>query len=90
MAYRENLPGRSRTARFIDGRIIAPPMHFEHNSCAVKHHAYTLDSSMKCASALQQKLSFQQRAGIALFLSCRHDKGIAPRTFPATLKSPYH
>jgi hypothetical protein len=32
-------------------------------SCAVKLHAYTLDSSIKCASALQQKLIFPQATG---------------------------
>ena len=43
-------------------RAIAPAgSYLEHKSCAVKLHAYTLDSSIICASALQQKLLFPQR-----------------------------
>jgi hypothetical protein len=41
--------------------------HCEHKSCAVKLLAYTLDRSIICASALQQKPLFPQQLGIALF-----------------------
>jgi hypothetical protein len=34
--------------------------YFEHNSCAVKFHAYTLDNSCDLASAVQHYLAFPQ------------------------------
>src|SRR5262249_19169074 len=41
--------------RFTRRRFIAPATtYFAHNSCAVKRHAYSLDSSMNLASAVQQ------------------------------------
>jgi hypothetical protein len=52
--------------------------HFEHKSCAVKLHAYTLDSSCNLASALQQNKLFPQLLGIILFLLPEHDMGSAP------------
>jgi hypothetical protein len=63
------IPGQSRTSRFSDSRLIASAgRHFEHNSCAVKLHAYTLDSSSNLASALQQNMLFPQLSGIVPFL----------------------
>jgi hypothetical protein len=62
------IPDRSRTSRFSDSRLIAiAGIHFEHKSCAVKFHAYTLDSSGNLASALQQDMPFPQLLGIVLF-----------------------
>jgi hypothetical protein len=52
-------------------------MHFEHNSCAVKLHAYSLDSSCNLASAVQQNSAFPQLSGIVLFFVRWHDKGCA-------------
>jgi hypothetical protein len=37
-----------------------PWVYFEHNSCAVKLHAYTLDKSCDLASAVQHYLPFPQ------------------------------
>jgi hypothetical protein len=55
------LPKLSRTSRFSGKRLIAHAnIHFAHNSWAVKFHAYSLDSSLNLASALQQKLLFPQ------------------------------
>jgi hypothetical protein len=53
-------------------------MYFEHKSCAVKLHAYTLDSSGNLASALQQNMLFPQLLVIVLFFAHRHDKGMRP------------
>jgi hypothetical protein len=53
-------------------------MHFEHKSCAVKLHAYTLDNSCNLASALQQNKLFPQLSGIILFSLPEHDMGSAP------------
>jgi hypothetical protein len=53
-------------------------VHFEHKSCAVKLHAYTLDSSRNLASALQQNKLFPQLSGIILFSLPEHDMGSAP------------
>ena len=51
-----------------DRRIIAAAgTHFAHKSCAVKLHAYTLDSSAYLASALQQICLSRQLWGIVLF-----------------------
>jgi hypothetical protein len=62
------VPGRSRTSRFSGSRLIATAgIHFAHKSCAVKLHAYTLDSSGNLASALQQNTAFPQFLGIVLF-----------------------
>jgi hypothetical protein len=45
--------------RLSDRRhIAAAVVYFEHISCAVKFHAYTLDNSSDLASAVQQKLPF--------------------------------
>jgi hypothetical protein len=75
------IPGRSQTSRFYDSRAIATAgVHFEHKSCAVKLHAYTLDSSGNLASALQQNMPFPQLLGIVLFSRSRHDKGSAATT----------
>jgi hypothetical protein len=41
-------------------------IYFEHNSCAVKAFAYSLDSSSNLASALQQNVVFPQPQGLAL------------------------
>src|SRR5713226_8589783 len=72
-------PSRSRTSRFSDRRLIATAgNHFAHKSCAVKLHAYTLDSSDNCASALQQNLLFPQLLGIVSVFTRPHDKGSAP------------
>jgi hypothetical protein len=66
-------------SRFSASRIIATAAaHSALKPWAVKLHAYTLDSSIKCASALQQKQVFPQLLGIALFLGRWHDKGCAP------------
>jgi hypothetical protein len=55
------LPSRSQASRFSGKRLIAHAhIHFAHNSCAVKVHAYSLDNSCNLASALQQKLLFPQ------------------------------
>jgi hypothetical protein len=64
-------------------------MHSEHKSCAVKLHAYTLDSSCNLASALQQNKLFPQLSGIILFLLPEHDMGSAPanQTIPHQPKS---
>jgi hypothetical protein len=62
------IPSRSRASRFSGKRLIAVAgIHFEHKSCAVKRHAYTLDSSVDLASALQQNMLFSQLLGIVLF-----------------------
>jgi hypothetical protein len=62
------IPSRSRASRFSGKRLIAAAgTHFEHKSCAVKRHAYTLDSSGDLASALQQNMLFSQLLGIVLF-----------------------
>jgi hypothetical protein len=54
-------------SRFPGRRLIAhADIHFAHNSWAVKSHAYTLDSSWNLASALQQKLLFQQPVGCSV------------------------
>jgi hypothetical protein len=61
-------PGRSRASHFLAGASSRLPWtHFEHKSCAVKLHAYTLDSSVNLASALQQNMLFPQQSGIILF-----------------------
>jgi len=52
-------------------------IHFEHKSCAVKFHAYTLDNSASSASALQQKMHFPQLTESFCFGE-PHDKGCAP------------
>jgi hypothetical protein len=53
------IPDRSRISRCSDNRFIAAAViHFAHKSCAVKRHAYTLDSSANLASALQQNMLF--------------------------------
>jgi hypothetical protein len=60
--------GRSQASRISGGRLIAAAAsHFEHKSCAVKLHAYTLDSSINLASALQQNMPLPQLSGIILF-----------------------
>jgi hypothetical protein len=75
------IPGRSRFSHFYDRRIIATAgTHSEHKSCAVKLHAYTLDSSINLASALQQNVLFPQLSGIVLSSRSQHDKGSAPAT----------
>jgi hypothetical protein len=72
------MPSRSQFSHFYDSRIIATAeTHSEHKSCAVKLHAYTLDSSGNCASALQQNKPFPQLLGIALSSLSQHDKGSA-------------
>src|ERR1700675_185826 len=54
-------PSRSRASRFSGRRLIATVrIHLAHKSCAVKLHAYSLDSSVNCASALQQNMLFPQ------------------------------
>src|SRR5260370_61272 len=73
------LPGRSRTSRFSGRRLIAAAgSHFEHKSCAVKLHAYTLDSSCNLASALQQNMPFPQPPRNCSVFAVQHDKGFAP------------
>src|ERR1700722_12831237 len=73
------MASRSRVSRFSACRIIATATaHSALKPWAVKLHAYTLDSSTKCASALQQKQVFPQLLGIALFLGRWRDKGCAP------------
>src|SRR3979490_3398604 len=72
-------PGRSRTSRFSGRRFIATAgRHFEHKSCAVKLHAYTLDSSCDLASALQQNMPFPQPPRNCSVFAAQHDKGFAP------------
>jgi hypothetical protein len=74
-----NCAGRSQTSHFSGSRLIATAgNHFEHKSCAVKPHAYTLDSSCNLASALQQNKLFPQLLVIVLFFAHRHDKGMRP------------
>src|SRR5258708_10470707 len=64
------MPSRSRTSHFSDRRLIATAeIHFEHKSCTVKLHAYTLDSSGNLASALQQNKPCPERGGIIPFCS---------------------
>jgi hypothetical protein len=73
-----SIPSRSRTSHFSDSRCIATAdIYFEHKSCAVKLHAYTLDSSENLASALQQNMLFPQLFGIILFSLPQRDKGSA-------------
>jgi hypothetical protein len=68
MAWGVLFPGRSRASRISGRRLIAAAgNHFEHKSCAVKLHAYTLDSSINLASALQQNMLFPQQSGFILF-----------------------
>jgi hypothetical protein len=63
-----NFPGRSRNShRWGGGFIATVSAYCEHKSWAVKLLAYTLDRSIICASALQQKLLFPQVMGITLF-----------------------
>jgi hypothetical protein len=64
-------------------RIAITDAYFEHKSCAVNRHAYTLDSSDNLASALQQNMVFTQLSGIALFLRSQRDKGSAPAPNPS-------
>jgi hypothetical protein len=53
------LARRSPPLRFFAGRLIATAaIHNEHNSCAVKLRAYTLDNSHHLASAAQQDVQF--------------------------------
>jgi hypothetical protein len=79
MAYGLRSPGRSRVSHFSDGRAIAPAAaYFEHKSCAVKLHAYTLDKSAilcKCSAA---RIGFPTDMAIPLALQARHGKGCAP------------
>jgi hypothetical protein len=66
-------------SRFSASRTIATAVaHTALKPWAVKLHAYSLDSSIKCASALQQKQVLPQLLGIVLFLGRWHDKGCAP------------
>jgi hypothetical protein len=68
MGWGGNFAGRSRASRISGRRLIAAAWsHFEHKSCAVKLHAYTLDKSVNLASALQQNMVFPQLSGIILF-----------------------
>src|SRR6266478_1051404 len=74
-----NIPSRSRISRFSGRRLIAAAgTHFEHKSCAVKLHAYTLDSSCNLASALQQNMPFPQPPRNCSVFAVQHDKGFAP------------
>jgi hypothetical protein len=74
------IPGLSRASRFSNKRLIAlAGSHFEHKSCAVKLHAYTLDSSVNLASALQQNMLFPQLSANRSVLVAGRDKGSAPR-----------
>jgi hypothetical protein len=82
MAYSVDFPSRSRKSRFPGRRIIATVnLHFEHKSCAVKFHAYTLDNSCDLASAVQQEWLFPQLSGITLFSLAGHDKACARPSF---------
>src|SRR5262249_1627365 len=55
-------PGTS--IRLSDRRFLAAvTVYFEHISCAVKFHAYTLDNSLDLASAVQQKRPFPTACG---------------------------
>jgi hypothetical protein len=77
------MPSRSQFSHFHDGRVIATAeRHFEHKSCAVKFHAYTLDNYYEVASALQQNMLFPHFSGIALCWRPEHDKGCAPAHTP--------
>jgi hypothetical protein len=63
-----NFPGRSHRSRgWGDGFIAVVSAYCEHKSWAVKLLAYTLDRTIICASALQQKPLFPQVMGITLF-----------------------
>src|SRR4030081_3791584 len=80
MAYGVGSPGRSQGSHHCGGRGIATVRAYcEHKSCAVKLHAYTLDSSIICASALQHKLLFPQPLVNARLLRIRHGKGWTPQ-----------
>jgi hypothetical protein len=57
--------------------MAAAGIHFEHKSCAVKLHAYTLDNSANNASALQQKMPLPPLTESFCFGEA-HDKGCAP------------
>src|SRR6516164_6255689 len=48
--------GHVRLAVMTDASSRMPRVYFEHNSCAVKFHAYSLDNSCDLASAVQQNL----------------------------------
>src|ERR1700675_1214200 len=74
-----NSPSPSRISRFSGRRVIAAAgTYFEHKSCAVKLHAYTLDSSCDLASALQQNMPFPQPPRNCSVFAAQHDKGFAP------------
>jgi hypothetical protein len=48
-------------------RLIAPAMtYLAHKSCAVKRHAYSLDSSCNLSSAVQQDAAADNPANIAV------------------------
>src|SRR6266481_2699038 len=84
-----SIPSRSRTSRFSDRRLIATvECHFEHKSCAVKSHAYTLDSSGNLASALQQNMLFPQQSGNCSVFAAEHDKGSAPTSHSSAHHQP--
>jgi hypothetical protein len=82
---------RSRASHFSDRRLIATAgNHFEHKSCAVKFHAYTLDSSGNLASALQQNKPFPQLLGITLFSRSGMIEAVRRRTnAPVVNVQPY-
>src|SRR6202051_2240422 len=86
------VPSRSRFSHFYDRRLIAPAeAHFEHKSCAVKLHAYTLDSSCNLASALQQNMPFPQSPRNCSVFAAQHDNGFAPAnrcSSPSTANRP--
>jgi hypothetical protein len=79
-----NFPGRSRRSHGWGGGVIATVgAYCEHKSWAVKLLAYTLDRTIICASALQQKPLFPQVMGITLFsvfgmVRAVRQRGLAP------------
>jgi hypothetical protein len=82
------LPSRSRISHVSGRRLIATAgTHFEHKSCAVKLHAYTLDKSDNSASALQQNMPFPEQLGIIPFCGPSMVRAVRQRT-NAALSTP--
>jgi hypothetical protein len=74
-----HFPGRSRRSHGWGGGFIATVnAYFEHKSWAVKLLAYTLDRTIICASALQQKVLFPQVMGITLFSAFGMVRAVRP------------
>src|SRR4051794_34665352 len=69
-------------------RLIAPAMtYLAHNSCAVKRHAYSLDSSGNLSSAVQQN-AVSHNPGKPLFLRACRARGMRQSPHPRLSSSP--